>query len=154
MKVYRHHTKEFQERIQNANSFIEDTSRSFNLNHKNKAQLYFYAETIKGAESYKQYDDDYCSNVISELFIYEVNDSKLLDLRTKEGRIEIMSFCKHLLSNDLDDRKDTIKRTTPSILKKMHKKVIQEMNYKPNLEDVLNNANNTKWSGTSWWGKI
>ncbi|MRI63895.1 hypothetical protein EDM00_07825 [Ornithobacterium rhinotracheale] len=109
MKLFRHHTEEFQRKIEAANGFITDKSRKFNLTNKNEAGLYFYTTDVKGAEKYEVLygETDIC---ISKLYTYEVSDDiKLLDFTKEDDRRKVKKIVEAIVDYDNECRANAIK---------------------------------------------
>lgn len=143
MRLYRHHSVEFQNLIEKAkDKFVTDKSRRFNFDNKNKAEFFFYADAIEIAEAYKIDDED---GEVTRLFTYEVSDDiKLLDLRKEENRRKLIKIAEILAEKDNESRLSASK----SLLhfsyyrnkrdKKRNEKLAEEItSYSTTVEDII-----------------
>ncbi|MDY3481054.1 hypothetical protein CRP6_000001 [Riemerella phage vB_RanS_CRP6] len=148
MRLYRHHSVEFQNLIEKAkDKFVTDKSRRFNFDNKNKAELFFYADTVEIAEAYKIDDEEY--GEVTTLFTYEVSDDiKLLDLRKEENRRKLIKIAEILAEKDNESRLSA----SESLLhfsyylnkrdKKRNEKLAEEaISYTTTVEDVIKKEN-------------
>ena len=160
MKLYRRHTKEFQELIDKSESFVADTTRRYNrLRDKNAAELYFYATTEAGAEFYRQYNS-FGDEIPTSLHLYETN-AHLLDLRKTESR----EWCTALLDALYSSQIETLKKMTRDYRASLaQSKTAKERKLYSNLLDgaestlseysIADIVMDNPVSGTTLWGQI
>lgn len=153
MKLYRHHSNDFQSKIANANAFLLDEERHFNgavryvdsngeevhmvytlskeelaklkVVRKNEAGLYFYATSVAGAEFYQ--DEN------TSLFTYEVDGLNLLDFRKKEDRAKATEIAEVILEKRIEDARynidlwgEKIKETKKKKERTLYEKFLKE----------------------------
>ncbi|WGU68286.1 hypothetical protein ACIRNY_11145 [Capnocytophaga canimorsus] len=153
MKLFRHHSVEFQREIEENNSFVLDKSRKFNNTdkNKNKAEIFFYASTIEGAEAY--------ANDNTKLFTYEAEGVKLLDLRKEEDRAMLKDVIADILIEQENVRKDIISDIERAIARESKKRVIARLEkvIKETEDAIITERNVVKddkmLSGFTYWGQ-
>jgi hypothetical protein len=153
MKLYRHHSEEFQAIIDACSyEFVSDVSRRFNNLSavKNAARLFFYSTSEAGAEAYRKED--------TALRVYEFNGT-LLDLRTWEGRLALPEIVDMLVQQENQAKAETIKEwgalMTASKVRAMIRRSDEVESYNPvgrqtTLSDVMKD---NPWNGTTYWGQ-
>lgn len=154
MKLFRHHSREFQREIENSrNAFVLDKRRRFNHTgrNKNEAGIFFYASTEYGAEAYRG------SN--TELFRYESGEVKLLDLRKAEDRALLSGVITDILKEQEEIRRGIIRDMGMAIERESRKRD------KRRLEKIVNEIrdiilteenvvkDNKRISGFTYWGQ-
>ncbi len=160
MKLYRRHTKEFQELIDKSESFVADTTRRYNrLRDKNVAELYFYATTEAGAEFYRQYDD-FGNEIPTDLHAYEA-DPLLLDLRKTESREQCTAvlgalYCSQLetLKKMVGDYRSSFEHSKSAKERKLYKGLFDAAENKLLSYSIADVVKDNPVSGTTLWGQI
>src|SRR5699024_215821 len=135
MKLYRHHSKDFQEQIAKG-EFVKDMSRRFNNTGKNKneAEFYFYSASAKDAQNYATEE--------TELFCYE-SYVKLLDLRVMENRILLTETIEAFILIEEDTKKSMRENVAEKYLEPLAKKATTK-------NDILNDV---RVDSSSFWGQ-
>jgi hypothetical protein len=160
MKLYRRHTKEFQELIDKSESFVADTTRRYNrLRDKNAAELYFYATTEAGAEFYRQYDD-FGNEIPTDLHVYEA-DPLLLDLRKAENRERCTSVLEVIYSSQVEtlkkmigDYRSSFEHSKSAKERKLYKGLFEAAENKLLSYSIADVVKDNPVSGTTLWGQI
>lgn len=156
MKLYRHHSNEFQRIIEKSNQFVLDFNRHFNHcgKNKNEAEIYFYSTEVEFAEKYAKDD--------TVLFTYEIEDRKLLDLRVPDNRRILVNTIEDILSEQEDSRLSVIRDMERAkigngirkVLKrdiKRYDEIIAQHQQPITFEEVVNESR--YHSGSSYWNQ-
>lgn len=160
MKLYRRHTKEFQELIDKSESFVADTTRRYNrLRDKNAAELYFYATTEAGAEFYRQYNS-FGDDIPTDLHVYEA-DPLLLDLRKAENRKRCTALLDALYSSQVEtlkkmigDYRSSFEHSKSAKERKLYKGFFEAAETKLSSYSIADVVRDNPVSGTTLWGQI
>lgn len=160
MKLYRRHTKEFQELIDKSESFVADTTRRYNrLRDKNAAELYFYATTEAGAEFYRQYNS-FGDEIPTSLHLYETN-AHLLDLRKVENRERCTSVLEVIYSSQVEtlkkmigDYRSSFEHSKSAKERKLYKGFFEAAETKLSSYSIADVVRDNPVSGTTLWGQI
>lgn len=149
MKLYRHHSKNHQEKIENANgSFVVDFERKFNFDGKNFANFYFYCTSVEGAEMYK-IDENADEGSTTTLYTYEANELKLLNLaENKEHR----AMLKNVINNYIEDSEMLLKKIEKENPKDFKGWLKRGIVFSVNTDDVIENSK--VHNGRTYWGQM
>lgn len=160
MKLYRRHTKEFQELIDKSESFVADTTRRYNrLRDKNAAELYFYATTEAGAEFYRQYNS-FGDEIPTEIHLYET-DAHLLNLRKTESREQCTALLDALYNAQVEtlkkmvgDYRSSFEHSKSSKERELYRGLLEAAESKLSSYSVADVVRDNPVSGTTLWGQI
>lgn len=141
MIVYRSHSVEFQEQIENSDQFHHDHSRTWNQTDrgvKNTGRFFYYAY-------YKKDVIRHTMEGLNPVFEYELDPTNVLDIRTIEGRKQLPNLIDAFIEWDRMNQED-IKRIVP--VQVLPDRIKRETTIQDILED------NPIFDKASYWGDM